>query len=1097
MTDDAAKFVLVGHDCPLGEYPSVVVPVGTIRQQLAVLYNSGTGPEVVPVSSESDYARHSPETTSMLSYFDGRKHGLFALGEQSVLIYLLGQEAAFFANWLRSADLAGLDPFYRFSLAKEAHQQDLILEAFDACIARLRIESPESMDEWIKAAGVHLPGGERPLAVQHERSSGNRKSRDLPCLFQQRPRPYTYSVLRQQDELGFIEYDIVAPPRRFFSAIDPIPPPVEVGIDGRRLHPVVTPAGLLGMKLSDRDNWPAHSRRTVAKLWAWFLVCEDPQRRLESREVQTLAHQASLVRHILDSPSLNRVLIADEVGLGKTVEAGLIIAELLEKRPALRVLYLAPARLVSNVHKEFARLGLQFRKWSSGDDSDANLQDERIIASIHKAAYETNAARVVGAPTWDLLVVDECHHLSSYGLDASKPVRQYALVQKLLEKRPDARVLLMSGTPHQGNPDRFKNLLRLLTAPGESESALAGRVIYRTKEDVLGWHGEPLFPLREVAKPKIIPLTADYESWLEEIHHFYVPDERVSGGTSRSAKRRAAGWRCAQALQWAASSVQAGLGYLVRQGVRLGWDLSYAELHLGIGAIRPYRLGPADEPQAELFARISKEVARQTQAQDVDDIEDADEDSQWSADPAQLSALLRQGVKLLAQVANSKWEFIWTNVLAGAGSDQVVLFAQPIETVTALANFLSRKTGKKPALIIGGQTDTEREQQVKRFWDGDAQFMVSSRAGSEGINLQCAHRVVHVDVPWNPMEMEQRVGRVHRFGSGLTIMVDTVVLERTREERAYAVAYEKLRNIARSLTKDQDRFEELFARVMSLIPPTELQEIMAQGAVGPLSQDDCDRIAVLVETGYSNWRSFHNQFHAEHTLRAPDPGQATWDDLERFVKQHVKGRSVAGFSALRFERRDKKQIESVLEEVPVLELPDGTLVCCADVGGRPIVGPNGITVRPAGLNVPLIAAALRTAAFTEEPTGVAHLRWSEATPKPSWIPAGTIAVVGVARMAIRRDVGLGWVEHKNELHLWLVPKIGPPLEIVGESLGQLARSIFAASVRAKIELDTELAARVSSLEADLVDRYRERTEADVSAGMRYAVFPVCSIIVTD
>jgi len=100
-------------------------------------------------------------------------------------------------------------------------------------------------------------------------------------------------------------------------------------------------------------------------------------------------------------------------------------------------------------------------------------------------------------------------------------------------------------------------------------------------------------------------------------------------------------------------------------------------------------------------------------------------------------------------------------------------------------------------------------------------------------------------------------------------------------------------------------------------------------------------------------------------------------------------------------------------------------------------------------------------------------------------------------MAIRRDVGLEWVEHKNELHLWLVPKIGPPLEIFGENLGQLVRSIFAAGVRAKIELDTELAARVSSLEADLIDRYRQRTEADVSTGMRYAVFPVCSIIVTD
>ncbi len=216
----------------------------------------------------------------------------------------------------------------------------------------------------------------------------------------------------------------------------------------------------------------------------------------------------------------------------------------------------------------------------------------------------------------------------------------------------------------------------------------------------------------------------------------------------------------------------------------------------------------------------------------------------------------------------------------------------------------------------------------------------------------------------------------------MTVVVDTVVLERTREERAYAVAYDKLGNIARSLTKGQERFEELFARVMSLIPPTELQEIMAQAAVGLLSQTDCDRIAALVEAGYLNWRTFHDQYHAEHKLQVPDPGLATWEDLEKFVKQFVKARAVPGFSALRFERRDKKQIESVLDEITVLELSDSSLVSCADVDGRPIVGAEGLSVSPAGLNIPLIAAALRDVALPKQSTGVAHLRWADATGKP-------------------------------------------------------------------------------------------------------------------
>jgi Helicase conserved C-terminal domain len=702
---------------------------------------------------------------------------------------------------------------------------------------------------------------------------------------------------------------------------------------------------------------------------------------------------------------------------------------------------------------------------------------------------------VLAAPSWDVLIVDECHHLSSYGPDASTPVRQYSLVQKLIEKRPGCRVLLMSGTPHQG-PDRFNNLLLLLKAPGEPESSLAGRVIYRTKEDVRGWQNEPLFPLREVNQPRIMPLIPEYKEWLEHIYHFYVADEPSYLENSKSARRRAAGWRCAQALQWAASSIQAGLGYLVRQAVRLRWDLSHCELESALAAIRPYRLGPSDEPLPVLFGRISKEVARQVQVQDVDDIEESEDENQWSADPEQLALLLKQGVRLAARLADSKWEFIWNEILCKASDEQFVLFAQPIETVTAMANFLFRKTGKKPALIIGGQTDAHRDLEVTRFWSGETQFLVSSRAGSEGINLQCAHRVVHVDVPWNPMELEQRVGRVHRFGSRMTVVVDTVVLERTREERAYAVAYDKLRNIARSLTKGQERFEELFARVMSLIPPTELQDIMAQAAVGPLSQSDCDRIAALVEAGYLNWWNFHDQYHAEHKLRVPDPGLATWEDLEKFVKQFVKAKPVPGFSALRFERRDKKQIESVLDEITVLELPDSSLVSCADVGGRPIVGPKGLSVSPAGLNVPLIAAALRDVALPEQPTGVAHLRWAEAIAKPEGIPDGIVGIVGVVRLAVRRDVGSGWVDHASHLHLWIVPRTGTPTEMPHEALGDLVRCILAATVRAKIDLDLELTEKVCAFEAVLIDQYRRRTEADVEAGLRYAAFPLCAILIT-
>ena len=117
----------------------------------------------------------------------------------------------------------------------------------------------------------------------------------------------------------------------------------------------------------------------------------------------------------------------------------------------------------------------------------------------------------------------------------------------------------------------------------------------------------------------------------------------------------------------------------------------------------------------------------------------------------------------MGEAGDEKWKIIDRELLRQAGSEKVVLFAQPLESVTALARFLEKRHGVRPALIIGGQSDTERGQQVLNFWSQDGpQFLVSSRAGGEGINLQVARRLIHVDVPWNPMDMEQRVGRSNR-----------------------------------------------------------------------------------------------------------------------------------------------------------------------------------------------------------------------------------------------------------------------------------------------------------------------------------------------
>lgn len=903
--------------------------------------------------------------------------------------------------------------------------------------------------------------------------------------------PWPWAVLREVDHFGIPEYDLASPPQRFWDD-EPksAPNAVEIGVDQNRTEAAVSPANLLAT-LPEGDNWQAMTRRSLARVSAWFLICEDRQARMRARPVATLAHQASLVRHILEQPNLARVLIADEVGLGKTVEAGLLIRELLQIQPNCRVLYLSPARLVRNVRSEFTRLDLPFRQWVSGGDGDANLRDAWIVASSHRAVHEAHVENVVGTPPWDVLVVDECHHLSDWQAGGGKPVRQYQLVERLIQRMPEnARVVLMSGTPHQGHPERFDNLLRLLRRPDEPESALAGRVIYRTKDDVIDWDGNPLFPTRLVNPPTMIDLGPAHREWMEHIYDFFVPGDRATGG---QAGRRAAGWRCSMALQWASSSVQAGLGFLVRQAIRAGWTPEQPPLMDALVALRPYRLGSSTEPLDQLFHRLSREVGGQLENDDLDDIEDEEAlGTVWRPDQAALAALLREGTELARALGDYKWQRIYDDVLKGAGSEKVVLFAQPIETVTALARFLHSCTGEMPARVIGAQSQIERDREIERFWSPNGpQFLVSSRAGGEGINLQIARRLVHVDVPWNPMELEQRVGRVHRFGSRRRIIVDTVVARRSREVDMYRVAYERLRTVASNLVPE-DRFDSLFGRVMSLVPPDELQAIFGGRPEAPLSSEEEGRLRDLVSRGFRDWRQFHERYSGER-IRSLDPGSAQWSDLAAFLERHAAGRRAEGYQALRFlwDEGDVIEASSVATVLRLGEEP----FAFGDYGGMPVTDEGGQRIRIAGTNVPAIAVALRARGFPEELAGAAHVRWPDDTSLPATVQAKPFVVWGAARRSLRFGEGTP-VEVGTSIQVVVLDSEGRDIMLSGDTGATVLRALFAGTVRLRPEATPALIEQLRQREPYWIRSLQQPTEEDRVARVYHAVTPLLAAVVS-
>ncbi|MCE9575774.1 MAG: DEAD/DEAH box helicase [Deltaproteobacteria bacterium] len=902
---------------------------------------------------------------------------------------------------------------------------------------------------------------------------------------------HPWVLLREVDDFGLPAYDLVRPPGRFWSDGTLMPPVMRGTVDAQRVKSEPLPTELL-RSLPPKDNWQAMTRRSLHRLRAWFLVTEDPQGRLDAQPVATLAHQVSLVHHIIQEPHLQSVLIADEVGLGKTIEAALLVKHLLAAQPGLRVLYLAPARLVSNVRRELDRVGLRFRSWVAGPANDTQLDDALVIASIHRAVVGDNFDAFLKKSRWDVLIVDECHHLSAWGPNGGSSARKYRLVSELRTKLPPSgRLILLSGTPHQGHNERFQNVLRLLCRPGEEVQAVAGRVIFRTKDDVRDWEGRPLFPTRKVNQPIVLELGPAHRAWLESIHHLFAPE----APTARESSRRAAGWRCGQAMQWATSSIEAGLGYLVRQAMRAGWTPKQRVLADALAALRPYRSGAPDEPVGALFMRIARELQVQADSGTIEDIEgdDDQEDVQsWAPDDKLLTRALVDGLALLAGERDTKWDAL-RPLLTAAGREKVVLFAQPIETVMALVRYLERTDGATPALIIGDQSEEERQAQVAAFWRHDGpQFLVSSRAGGEGLNLQVARRLVHVDVPWNPMELEQRVGRVHRFMSRKQIIIDTLVVKDSREADMYEVARAKMREVASALAPDDARFEALFARVMSVVPPSELQGVLSQGATGPLSREQRSAVGELVAEGLRNWSAFHQRY-ADKKRQIDDlpPGEASWNDLAEFAVEVARGVRADPHRALAFERRGDDVVAAELEAQAV-RIGDVTFGV-GDYGGMPVVDAQDRPLRSLGLNTPELQTVLREAAFPEEYAGAAQVRWPEGEPRP--VPGkAPFAVLALVRIPIRLVDG-GAQELGPELRVW-AGGAHPLPEVEGRAKGELVRGLLAGTLRREAEDAPEL---IDALQATLHASSRELRTPSTSERtyqIRAAVFPLLAAIVT-
>ncbi len=583
----------------------------------------------------------------------------------------------------------------------------------------------------------------------------------------------------------------------------------------------------------------------LEKLWLAIEAAElpliDSAATLTAAKVALLPHQVVLV-HRLTRVQPRRFLIADEVGLGKTIETALILRELASRGELTRALMVVPASLVENWRHELNDVfNLDFEVFGyEGDVTDrktnAFARHNRIIASVDTLKRSARIKRLLEAPMWDLVVFDEAHHLSVYKTgNKVRKTENFKLAEVLRDHCRD--LLLLSATPHQGDHFRFWMLIRLLepTLFEDEIDMLDNRyrlnavVIRRTKADACAPDGSPLFA-RRVVNTEAFTLSGPERQFYDALQEYLQDGYNLA--EKQGGKGRALGFVMTIFQKIAASSFAAVKATLERRQLMLtvrdaierdemldvdGRDRVLREARQLVCKI--YGLGddPVSQAQADqLLAEAKIKILRRREAEELafegyDDTEIAAayaEDSAATFVGVALPEERRRISELLMQYPSGT-ETKVTTLLSALhqlwqinSREKIVIFTTYLGSVDNLRDAIgSTFPGKGVEVLKGGDHGAKTAAQRRFKREDGPQVLICTAAGREGINLQFAHVLFNHDLPWNPMDLEQRIGRIHRYGQQQTAQVYNLVASDTIEGEIFLLLEDKLNEIAQALGK--------------------------------------------------------------------------------------------------------------------------------------------------------------------------------------------------------------------------------------------------------------------------------------------------------
>ncbi|MBC7546029.1 MAG: DEAD/DEAH box helicase [Candidatus Sericytochromatia bacterium] len=455
---------------------------------------------------------------------------------------------------------------------------------------------------------------------------------------------------------------------------------------------------------------------------------------IPDQKIKVLPHQIRAVMTVMNRLG-TRAILADEVGLGKTIEAGIIIKEYACRGLAQRVLILTPAPLTTQWHGELInKFGERFTIGNKDEDPDFEGFDrhERLIASIDTAKVAANAALLTAMP-WDLIIIDEAHRLKNAKTLA------YQFVQQLESRY----MLLLTATPMQNHLTELFNLVNLL-----KEGAL-GSYDYYVDTFIADKTGRALKNAEELQA---------------RLRHVMVRHRRADVGLQFPR-------RDVHTIAFSASAPEMALHDGVVSYVARGLKASKEDSSRGSKTLTYLLL-------SRLMASSPKALA-----QTLDKMIDTAADK---GDRKELTQLRK-----LAEVCEGSTKLEETRKLLKGLDEKALIFTSFHATQQQLAEELTAD-GYKVEIFHGGMSQKEKDAVIERF-RGEGNILICTDAGSEGVNLQFCRVLINYDLPWNPMRVEQRIGRVHRLGQEAdTVLVFNFSIKGTVEAYILEILYQKI-----------------------------------------------------------------------------------------------------------------------------------------------------------------------------------------------------------------------------------------------------------------------------------------------------------------